>query len=281
RERPREFLEWKESLVGRESREVRDPRRPRKQGSLFGQLRGPPREQLLDARRARDETRAPGPNDRSAADPSGDQAFLLQAPVGRLDGAAMDSQGRGELPGRGQARVLADRTGCDETLDRREELIGERCTAAARETDLARIQLARHRTNCTGHWAAGSTSDNTVDLQDQFICLEYLSKIYSASCAVLAELVFEGARELELSLRLREVLPLRESSADFLLETVELGIAVRQLADDRPAGRLVVGLQLEVPVLLQALQDHPREVEDPVRGDLHDDLPARSSSENG
>src|SRR5262245_20619117 len=101
------------------------------------------------------------------------------------------------------------------------------------------------------------------------------------SRTVLAQLVLESPGELELALGFGEILSLRERRPHLLLEPFELGVAVGQLADDRPARGLFVGPELEVPVLLEALQDHPGEIEDPVGGDLHEGLPPRSSSENG
>src|SRR5262249_47265060 len=102
----------------------------------------------------------------------------------------------------------------------------------------------------------------------------------SPSGAVLAELVLDHPGELELPVLLRDP-PLGERLADALLDLVELVEAVGQLPDDRAAEGLVVGLRLEVPAVLQRLQDHAGEVEDPVGGRLHDGLPARSSAENG
>src|SRR5262249_29966540 len=101
------------------------------------------------------------------------------------------------------------------------------------------------------------------------------------SGAVLSEFVLELSAELELALGLREVLALGQAAPDLLLHSVEFPVAVRQLTHDRPPRGLVVGLLLEVPALLQALQDHPREIQDPVGGDLHDGFPARTSSESG
>src|SRR5262249_5795135 len=98
---------------------------------------------------------------------------------------------------------------------------------------------------------------------------------------VLAELLFERTAELEVAVLLAQVPALRERRLDLLLDRVELAVGVGQLAHDGAAHRLVVRLLLEVAILLQALQNDAREIEDPVGRDLHEGRSARSSSPSG
>ncbi len=105
-DRPRELLEREEPLVRSEAREIGDSGGVIGIGALVGDAGRPSGDQLLDPKGLLRPVGGGADDDGSAADPARDQPVLGEAPVRRLDRAAIDAQGRGELARGRQPAVL-------------------------------------------------------------------------------------------------------------------------------------------------------------------------------